>query len=385
MANAWKNVDIIAAEALRILSDSLVIANLTSRDKTSDFMQRPNGYRVGDTIRILNRPDYKVNTFTPGGNISVQDIRESTRSMQIENHYDISVEIGAKEKTLDLESFSEQVIAPGARRLAEQIDTYIGTKIMLGAGMYASDTLLESAADVALARKAATLQQLELSGRYALLDLDLEATVLGQTWFNQSQTRGAPGVDTLQSGMMGRVMGMDFYSSVNFPSSSATLGTSVFTTNNTTGTKNLVGDSLLTVDNSTASKALKAGDRLAIAGAKRPVIVKTAIADTDATVSIVLVDPITEIIPDDAAVTVIGSGQSVSYAGAIFDNQAMAVAMPLLDPASDKPSSVISDDGVSIRVVQGYDMTTKVETLSMDLIVGATAYDPRRITLLSGY
>ena len=61
----------------------------------------------------------------------------------------------------------------------------------------------------------------------------------------------------------------------------------------------------------------------------------------------------------------------------------MAVAMPMLDPASDKPSSVISDDGVSIRIVQGYDMTTKTETLSMDLLVGATAYDPRRITLLS--
>ncbi|RLB67215.1 MAG: hypothetical protein DRH08_04230 [Deltaproteobacteria bacterium] len=379
MANAWQNVDIIAAEALRILTDELVIANLTSRDKTSDFMTRPNGYRVGDTVRILNRPDYKVNNFTAGGNIEVQDIRESTRSMTIENHYDVSVEIGAKEKTLDLESFSEQVVAPGARRLAEQVDKYVGTKILEGAGLYASGTLLQSAADVAQARKEATLQQLELSGRYALLDLDLEATVLGQEWFNQSQTRGSFGVDTLQSGQMGHVMGMDFFSSINFPTNAATIGDGVGVTNNTGGTTNLVGMTAVTTTATTGQ--MEAGDRIMIAGVRRPLIVAAQTAAT--ATSIPVVDPITEIIPDGAAITTIAAGQTVTYNGAIFDNRSMAVAMPMLDPASDKPSSVISDDGVSIRIVQGYDMITKTETLSMDLLVGATAYDPRRITLLA--
>jgi len=378
MANAWQAVDLIAAEALRILSDSLVIANLTTRDKTSDFMTRPNGYRVGDSVRILNRPDYKVNTFTPGGNIAVQDIRESSRAMTIENHYDVSVEIGAKEKTLDLESFSEQVVAPGARRLAEQVDAYVGSKILQGAGLYSSAALLESASDVALARKAATIQQLELAGRYALLDLDLEATVLGQTWFNQSQTRGSAGEASLNSGQMGHVMGMDFYSSINFPTSGGTLGTGVGVTNNT-GATNLVGLSVLTTDSTTGQ--FEAGDRIIIAGLRRPLIVAAQTAAT--ATAIPLVDPITEIIPDGVAITTVASGATVSYGGAIFDSRAMAVAMPLLDPASDKPSSVISDNGVSIRIVQGYDMTTKTETLSMDLLVGATAYDPRRITLLA--
>lgn len=382
MANAWLNVDLIASEALMIMSDELVIGNLATRDTTSEFNTAPNGYKVGDTIRIKTRPDYTVNEFS--STISTQSIRESNRSMQIEKWFDVSVAVTAREKALDLESFSEQVIRPASRRIAEKIDTYLGTKIMGAHGLYPSDTLFESAADIALARKAANLQQLDMN-RFCLVNPDLEATILGQTWFNQSQTRGTAGEATLASGNMGRVMGMDFYSSVNFPDASLTGGTMVCVTNNTSGTKNLIGDTTLTVDTQTSSKVLKAGDRIHIAGCKRPLLVKTAIADTSSTTSVELVDPITEIVPDNAAVTVIGNNSAMVFKGAIFDDRSIAIAMPMLDSPSDKPSFAISDNGYSLRVVQGYDMSTKTETLSIDCLVGALAYDPRRITLLAGY
>ena len=119
-----------------------------------------------------------------------------------------------------------------------------------------------------------------------------------------------------------------------------------------------------------------------VAGVRRPLKVLTAIADTDASVSIALVDPINEIIPDNAAVTVVSSGATYDVMGAIFDDSSVAVAMPMLDPASDKPSFTVSSNGYSIRVVQGYDITKKSETMSLDILVGAKAYDPRRITLL---
>ena len=131
---------------------------------------------------------------------------------------------------------------------------------------------------------------------------------------------------------------------------------------------------------------MKAGDRLAIAGVRRPLKVLTTIADTSATTTVALVDPITEIIPDNAAVTVISTGTAAwTPQGAIFDGDSLAVAMPVLDAPSDKPSQVISNNGYSIRVVQGYDMASKKETLSLDMLIGATAYDPRRITLLANY
>ncbi len=385
MANAFKQVDSIAAEALTVMSDAMVIGNLAMKDVTSDFNKTPDGYAKGDTIRIKTRPDYEVEEFS--STIVVQDIRESKRTLTVEKHFDVSVQITAKEKAMDIDTLVEQVIAPAARRLAEKIDVYMGTKIMEGHGLYASDTLFTTAADMALARKAANYQQLEPGGRYCIVDDTLEAGLIGQTWFNQSQTRGAAGEATLNDGDMGHAMKMNFHGSLAFPTTDFTAGTSICVTNNGAGgnTNNRVGMTTLTVDTQTASKAIKAGDRIQIAGVRRPLLIETAIADTDATTEFELTDQISEIIPDNAAVTVIGSGQAMTFQGAIFDSRSIAAAFPVLDRPSDKPASIVSDNGVSIRVVSGYDMSTKKETLSLDVLCGANAYDPRRITLLSNY
>ena len=379
MANAWQQVDWIAMEALRQLQDALVISTLTARDKTADFNAKPNGYSVGDTVRIKTRPDYFTRDFdADGGNIVVQDIRESTRNMMIEKHFDISVAVSAREKALDLESFTEQVIIPAAHRLAESCDQYVGSKILNAAGHYASNDLFATSADMAEARKEATIQQLNPGGRFCLVDLDLEAKLLGAPWFNTYNERGPTGEGILNAGNMGRTMGMDFFSSINFPDATATAGTLSTTTDNGGGSNNLIGDKVLVV---AASAGVQEGDRVKVAGVRRPMIVGSGSAGAN----IVLVDPITEIIPDGAAVTSIASGQTYSVNGAIFDDQSMAIAMPVLDPAADKPSSIANDNGYSIRVVQGYNMQTKTDTLSLDILVGSEAYDHRRITLLSEY
>lgn len=380
MANAFEEVDWIAAESLSVMSDALVIVPLTAMDKTSEWNTTPDGYQKGDTIRIKTGPDYTVDDFS--GSLTVQDIRSSKRTMTIEKHFDVSVQLTAKEMALDFEGFQSEVILPAATRLAEKVDRYVGTKILNAHGLYHSGALFESAADAALARQAAILQQLDPQGRFALVDDTLEAKLLGQTWFNQSQTRGNPGLAALNDGYMGHVMGMDFVASVNFPSSEAaasgTYGDGSTTTDNTGGA-NAIGDLALKVDST--SDQYEAGDHIKIAGVKRPLRVSTQTAAT--ATSIPLTDPITEIIPDGAAVTVIGSGSAFVKRGAIFDRKALAVAFPILDQPGDKVASTMSMNGVSIRVVRGYDMDSKKTTMSLDMLVGAEIYDPRRVTILS--
>lgn len=381
MANAWTQVDQIAAESLMQLEDSLVISQLTARDKTADFNKTPDGYAVGDSVRIKTRPDYEAKEFA--GAIVIQDIRESNRNMVIEKHLDVSVKITAKEKRLDMDDFTDQVIRPAAIRLAEKCDRYVGTKILEGAGNYASDDLFASSADMALSRQAAVLQQLNPDGRFCLVNDTLEAKLLGAGYFNTYNDRGATGSDVFTTGRMGPAMGMNFHSSVNFPTSTqATTGNGTTQTDNGGGVNNLVGTKVLTVDSLTGQ--IEAGDRIEVAGMRRPMIVATQATATATT--ILLADPISEIVPDNAALTVIGSGVSnLSVLGAIFDSESLAVAMPLLDTPSDKPSFVVNNNGYSIRVVQGYDMVAKTETMSLDLLIGAKAYDHRRITLLSEY
>lgn len=395
MANniASYHPSIIAAEALRHLEDKFVITNMCAKDHSSEFSTKANGWKVGDQVSFRTHGDYYVDEFD-GSAIEIQDISTSKRSMKIEKHYDVSVEVTAREEVLDLDSFSDQVLRPASYRLAEKVENYVAGKLVMGnidsptgpgggAGLYTSNALLADAADVAQARKAANLQQLEMD-RFALVDPTLEAALLGQTWFNQAQTRGAEGVSTLSSGVMGRVMGIDWYSSINFPTTATTTpGTASSTTNNT-GTTNKIGATTLTVD-AMGAGTLVAGDRIAVAGCRRPMIVKTAVADTTATTAIDLVDPITEIVADGAAVTVVSTGNAYSIMGAIFDNRSLAVAFPMLDAPGDRVTGVASNNGVSIRVVKGYDLSSKKTTLSLDLLCGAFCHDPRRITLLGEY
>jgi hypothetical protein len=386
MANIWEHPSVIAEEALTHLEDALVIAPLCARDTTSEFTSKSNGWKVGDTVSFRTHGEYKVNEFTT--TISTQPISTSSRPMEIEKHFDISVEVTAREQSLELDSFSAQVIRPAMYALGEACDTYFGTKLLEGDVLYVSDTLFATAADIALARKAAILQQLAMN-RFCLVDLNVEAALLGQTWFNQAQTRGADGEESLREGDMGRVMGMDWFKSIAFPTNSTAHGAGEMvcvTDNGTDGVEfNVIGDTALIVDGQTASKDVAVGDRLAIAGVRRPLKVKTIIADTSATTSVALVDPITEIIPDNAAVTVIGSGQDLTFKGAIFDDRSLAVAFPMLDLPEDKVAATAHNNGVSVRIVKGYDMASKKTTLSLDFIVGAFMMDPRRCTLLAEY
>lgn len=377
MANIWKHPQVIAAEALRHLEDALIIGPLCARDLTSDFSTKANGWKIGDTVSFRTHGEYAVKEF--GGTIDVQPITSSTRPLTIEKHFDISVEVTSREETLDLDSFSEQVIRPATYKLAESVDSYLGTKILQAQGLYTSANLLGSAADIALARKAATLQQLAMN-RFALVDLDAEATLLGQEWFNQSSKRGSDAEASLRTGVMGEVMGMNWFSSIAFPTNLTphTAGTGTAATDNSGGA-NVIGDSELKVTATTAQ--INAGDRLAIAGCRRPVVVQTDAAPGVTTIELSM--PITEIVQDAAAVTVIGSGKDLTYNGAIFDSRSLGVAMPMLDLPQDKVSAAASANGVSIRMVKGYGMHEKKTTLSLDLLVGAFTLDPRRITLLA--
>jgi hypothetical protein len=374
MGNIWDHPQILAAEAMTHLEDALVVSKMCAVDKTSDFTTTSNGWKIGDSISFRTHGDYNVDEFAT--TIATQPIQSSRRSMTIEKHLDVSVELTARELALDLDNFTEQVLQPAAYRLAEKADQYVSSKILQGAGLYASTGLYGTVQDVANARLAATIQQLAPS-RFSLVDLQTEATLLGQDWFNRADSRGIPGVSTMQSAIMGHVMGMDWYASNGFPQQTFTAGNGVGVTVAADPAKNQIGMSVLSTTATTGT--FKAGDRLIVAGMRRPMIVAADAAAASTTIT--LVDQINELVPAGAAITVIASGKTVNIHGAIFDNRSLAVAFPMLDlPSGD--SAIASSNGVNIRIVKDYNISTKKTTMSMDMLVGAFALDHRKITLV---
>jgi hypothetical protein len=387
--NSFPTIDIIASESLAHLEDALIIKNLCATDVTSEFNQKPMGYAVGSSVQFRTDPVYEVKTFDERASdntwvrndskeVVYQDIRSTTRTMYIEKHFDTSVTLTSRELAMDFDNISKSVIRPAMKAFAAKIDTYIATKVAQAQGLYASAAVLGTQADLALARKAALYQQLA-EDKFILVGDTLEATLLGKDWFTSTAHRLTD--DALTRGALNRTMGFDFYSSMNFYEGTHTnaSGTAVTVTSPTT-TQNKVGTSTLYV--TAATTAMNAGDRIIVAGCKRPMIVKTAVDATDTTID--LVDPITEIIPVTAAVTTVGgNAKALTYRGAIFDSKSLGVAMPMLDKAYGVLSETASANGVSIRVIQDFDTDKKINKLSMDCLIGAAAIDPRRITLLA--
>lgn len=372
------NVAMIASESLMQLEYQLVAGALMYRDKTADF-SKVGGYAVGNSVSIKTRPDFRVDEFA--GSINRQDSRESYADFAIEKHFDVSAPWTSAEMAMNIDSLSEQFIRPAMISMSQKIDTYLLSKAWLSRGLYTSADPLSSAADIALARKQANHQQIEKGGRIGLVNSDLEAAMLGQDIFHRFDTRGAPSVTALQEADMGRMMGINWYGSENFTDAVVAPGDGVGVTVTTpTGVQNAIGTSVLHTTATTGQ--FEAGDRILVAGMKRPLVVSTQTAAT--AVEIPLSNQIDELVPVTAAITTISSGDtSVTKQGIILEPGSFAYAAPPLDAPGGVDASVASANGMSIRVVRDYDIDTKTETISFDLLIGATCYDPRKSVVIA--
>lgn len=372
---------VVAAEALEQLEDTLVAGQLLYRDKTADFGS-VRGHKVGDTVSIRTATDLRTDEFTGTGPISTQEIQQSSTQLTIEKHFDTSVEITARERALNLDGVSEEVVKPAMVSMAEKIDTYLLTKITESQGLYSSTTLLEDAADIAQAARSATLQQISKANRVGLINDELEAVLLGTDTFSKFDTRGEPGVTALQEASMQRLMGIDWFSSVNMPVDLRTsIGDGTTTLDNTVATDNLQGSSTLVVGSTAGT--FEAGDKILIAGAKRAFTVASQVLAT--ATAIPLVEQINENLTglDGAAITVVGSGAtSIDTQGVIFNPGAFGFAAPPLDVAAGDRTGVATANGMSIRVTEAYDINTKQTVWSFDMLVGAAATDARKAILL---
>ena len=104
MPNTILTPDIIAREALMVLHNNAVMANLVHRDYSSEFA------KVGDTISIRKPATFEAKEFT--GEIDIQDANETSIDVKLDKHIDVSFAVTSAEMTLDISDFSEQLLVP---------------------------------------------------------------------------------------------------------------------------------------------------------------------------------------------------------------------------------------------------------------------------------
>lgn len=201
MANTILTPDIIAREALMVLRNNAVMANLVHRDYSSEFVAG-----VGDTITVRKPATFTAKEF--GGEIEVQDATENSVTVKMDKHLDVSFAVSSKQMTLEIEDFSKQLLVPAMQAFLNKIDGYL---LALAKGVTNSVTATEDARnDVVDARAFLTKGAAPLTDRNLVVGSDMEADLLKTDLFVSAEKVGDNGT-ALREASLGRKLGLDCY------------------------------------------------------------------------------------------------------------------------------------------------------------------------------
>ena len=379
MTNTFLTPDIIAAEALVLLQSNLVSTRLFSRRYEADLNP---GSKRGDTIRLRRRSQGVVDEYN-GTSIIIRDIDETNINVTLEKHFDASIRITDRERTLDIVDFSEQVLAPRMVEMGEVIDAYALTKLAdlpnpAGPSETTPAALPASIVDMALVEK--TLNDLKVPNtpRYQIASTLYKATLLGVDAFVEVDKSGAD--SALRLAQIGPIMGFNTFMAQNVDTATFTSGTQTTMVVDGGGSPVPAGSTTIPYDGgAVAAGTLVVGDIVNIAGYGNVVI---ATLDTASTGSgnIIIKEPLREDVADDAAaVNYDGGAATRQLHGAVFHPDAFAFVSVPLDLPTGAEAAYMQDPatGLSIRAVYDYDRDLKADVLSLDILIGAAMVDGR--------
>ena len=282
MANTILTPQIIANEALMVLRNNAVMANLVHRDYSSEFAA------VGDTISIRKPAKFVANEYN-GSTLTVQDATETSVPVKMDKHLDVSFAVTSKELTLDIADFSKQLLVPAMQAFADKVDTYLLALEKDITNRIAHSSGAIAPADIVDARAKLTNGAVPLADRRLVIGGTAEADLLKNAQFTEADKVGDNGT-ALREASLGRKYGFDIYVDQN--------------------------------------------------------VVKT-------------------------------TGETTNYVPSLaFHKNAFAlVTRALALPQGAAHAAIVNYDGFALRVVYGYDMQKKTDTVSIDMLCGVKTLD----------
>jgi hypothetical protein len=165
----------------------------------------------GDTARVRIDPTVAATNFA--GTANAADLTEKFVDVKVDQQPNSQITLTAKELTFGVKDLATQVIAPQMRGLAEYVDTFLNTKLVLAAPSAAVGGALTSATKVLVAgRKALNDTKTPFGERYCVLTSADAATLLGITGLLDASQTNDQGL-AWREGFLGRKFGTDFYES----------------------------------------------------------------------------------------------------------------------------------------------------------------------------
>lgn len=362
MGNEFLTIKNIARRALPRLVENLVFPNLIYRDYDEAFE-----VGKGATVQVRKPVVLTASEFDESQGVTAQDVKEDSVEVTLDKLATVDVEFGAIQRATNVDSLDRLFIEPAAVALAEKINSdglalykdipnYVGT----------AGTTPAQLDDFAQAARALDEAKVPVTMRRGVWNPAAMAKFRQVAAIVNAEKSGT--TEALRAGSIGKIFGIDNYMAQGIKE--ATSGNITPGGTNASGVKVKTavtdGSTIVIVSNATASATLsgsiKAGD-IVVIGGKKYVCIQDASASSNE-ISVKLNEAIT--VAANAAVTVVSGGAQ----NLVFHENAFAfVTRPLSTPAGVE-SYVTSYNGITLRVVRGYNMQYKKDMLSMDVLYG---------------
>lgn len=403
MSNATLQASIIAAEAVQILDNELVMAKQVFRGYEDDFDKKVNGYNVGETITIRKPTDF---TVRDGAIAAAQDVTEGSTTMTLSKRKGVDFVFTSQDLTTKISELSERVIRPAMVQLANQIDVdlmalykdipnWVGTP----------GQTIDAFSDFALAPRRMDNCAVPQDGRSSVLS---PADYWGMLGSQTALYINGANRDAYRDGALGMIGGVDTYMSQNVPTHTTgsdlagTVNASITTSTTTYASVKTTNQQTIT----TSSVALNAGDVITIAGvydvnpvtkaklvhlkqfvvvsySSNSAVISPAIIWTGAFQNVYIDSGTTDL--NGAAITGVGTASTAYPQNMVFRKNAFAlVTKPLVSPPGAVDVGRQSYKGLNVRVIPVYDGINDQSMWRLDILYGVKTVDPRQAVRISG-
>lgn len=370
MANQFITLKNIARRTLTRLMDNILFPQLCYRNYADTFQMR------GDTIQIPIPVQLEAKEFNQSTGVAYQDDVETTVDLKLDTLATVDIEYTALERATSVDSLDALFIEPAAAALAEKINKdgfalYKEIRRCAGVPGTPPDTLSAFANAQLLLNEAKAPQENRRAvwSPHAASGLQQIPAIVSANSYGSRET--------ILTGEIGQVFGLRnfmsqavaFHKSGTLAGTAETLTISKVTTganptieltaSMSSGTANIASKTLVVGDILQAENydLLVTGDCTASSGTKITVPVSAESA---------------ALAKNGDTVVVCGPHE----ANLVFHKEAFAFATrPLITPAGVE-SYTINHNGISLRVVRGYDQKYKKDLLSMDILYGYKTIRP---------
>lgn len=381
MANTVSVHQMIASVAAKQLAAMTPFVTTVSREGENDFGRQINGSQSGDTISVTVP---SLGTVGDGSTVSTSDVKEAKVPLVLDIHKNTAFSLTSKEKTLDIKKL-ERVIQPRIAQLSAAVHHALLSKV-IGAVSNRVTTAGTSNPQENYYNAAAFLSEFGApeSERFALVGAR-EKVRVGSAINNQWTANS----DVHRKGAIGMLAGLDFTETGKLPT--------VVNGSNVTGitsTLGVEGATTLTV-NCTTGNTFKKGQTFTVAGVNavdaltgqslgylRQFVV-TADTTAGATTVALPIYPalkvgktISALPASAAALAFVGAANTPLNTNLVYSRDAFRMAFVPLEVPSDKTGYTLTKNGFSIRVYEGSDITTDLQTTRIDIVCGLAVVRP---------